>query len=330
MRARPAIAAPDRFPGRHVVKKLLVIVGLIVAVLVGAVAVGILFIDGIARAAIERGGNYALQVETRVASVDVGLTSGEFAMSGLTVANPDGFDAPRFLELGSGGMSVSLGTLRSDVVEIPRIALDDLGVVLERRGGRSNYGTIVDNLRRLSAETGEEPPAEEPPLKEGKTFVVDEVVVSNIAVTVDFVPQGGELTTVDVAIDEVRVTDIGKGGQDPVAMAELVGIIVQAVLQAVADKGGGIVPVDILQDLEGQLDRLPSLASSGVGMAVELSEETQRAIEEGLQGAEEAARGIGRELERAGEDLEKGLGGLLPGRGGSRGGGDGGADGGDG
>lgn len=58
-----------------------------VLLLLGAV-IAFLFIDSIAKQAIERGGFYALGVETELDSTDIGLFSGQFRLDVLHVANP--------------------------------------------------------------------------------------------------------------------------------------------------------------------------------------------------------------------------------------------------
>ena len=117
-------------------KKLLkVVVVLVVLVVILAVAV-VFSIDGIAKSAVEKGSNYALGVETTLDGADVGLTSGTFAMNGLTVRNPEGYATPHFLALGTGATEVSLGTLREDVVRIPRLELATIDINLENRDGK--------------------------------------------------------------------------------------------------------------------------------------------------------------------------------------------------
>src|SRR5947207_920319 len=106
-------------------KKLLIVVGGLLVLVVVGVAIVFFSIDTIAKRAIERGATQALGVKTTVSSVSVGLLSGEFSLKKLEVANPDkgGFKANHFLTLGSGGVAVTLSTLRKPTVEMPRLGL---------------------------------------------------------------------------------------------------------------------------------------------------------------------------------------------------------------
>ena len=81
-------------------KLLIKIVVVLVLLLVIGVLTTFFFIDRIAKAGVEKGATYALGVPTTLKSADVGVFAGTFAMSGLNVANPEGFDKePHFLKL---------------------------------------------------------------------------------------------------------------------------------------------------------------------------------------------------------------------------------------
>src|SRR5262245_21222468 len=119
----------------------------LLAVLLGVGAA--LFIDSLAGQAIERGGNHALGVETRLESASVGLVSGEFALSGLSVANPPGFAEPSFFALGGARLELPLSALLEERVIIPELTLDGITLDLERNPQGTNYGAILDNLARF-------------------------------------------------------------------------------------------------------------------------------------------------------------------------------------
>ncbi len=106
--------------------KTLVRVGLVVFGCIGlAIAAVIFYIDRIASEAIERGGTAALGLETRVDSVRLRLLSTEMNLSGLTVANPESFEAPHFLKLGHGKVEVGISELRGDPIVISLVELSN-------------------------------------------------------------------------------------------------------------------------------------------------------------------------------------------------------------
>lgn len=296
-------------------KAIKAIVGLVVVLLV-VVAIGVVvlfgYIDRIARVGIEKAGTYALGVPTTLESADVAIFGGSFAMSGLAVANPTGFESPHFLSLGDGGVDVTLGSLREETVELPLLGLSGLDVVLERREGKANYKVILDNLKRL--ESGEKK-TEDPAAESGKRFIVRKVDIQDVAVTVDLLPIGGDLTKVDLSIDEIVLTDVGSESDRGVLLSELSNILVKAILAAIVEKGGNIIPADLLTDLQGGLAQLESLRDLGIDMAADVQgriDEAKGKID-GMKGRLDEAKGDLEDLGKQTDDAMKGLGGLLGG-----------------
>ena len=261
--------------------------GLLVLILIALVA-AVVYVDQIAEAAVERGGSRALGVETEVGSVDVGLLAGDIELERLRVANPEGFEEPDFLAIEHLLLEVSTESLREPVVEVPRLVMQDVRVVLEKREGRTNYKVILENLERL--QKGEKDPAPE----DGKKFIIRNVLVADLTAQVDLLPVGGDLVPPAVVrIQEISLENVGTS-EEGMSISELTAKLVQLVLEAVVQQGGGVIPAEILKDIQGQLAQLPDLAFQiGEGVIQEVGR-----IGEGLQkGAEEAAEEIGEQLE---------------------------------
>ncbi len=277
-------------------KTLIKMVAVLLILLVLATVAVALYIDTIAKTAIERGATYALGVETTLGSADVGLLSGTFSMGDLTVANPAGFESPYFTHLQEGSVEVALGSLRQETVELPTLTLSGLDIHLDKREGKANYNVILDNLGRF--ESGEDSEKE----AGGKKFVINEILIQRIVVHVQLLPIGGDLTKLDVPIDEVRLRNVGSDTDGSVLMSELTSVIIKAVLTAIVQKGGGLIPGDILGDL-GQ--GLGSLAEMGLDAATGLGDR----IKDAGGGLDDITGGIGDAIKNIGD----GLGGLLGG-----------------
>jgi hypothetical protein len=277
------------------VKIIVSVVGGGLLLVVVALVVTLIMIDSVAKTGIEKGGSYALGVPTALDSASIGIASGKFGLSGLAVDNPQGFEG-KFLKLGDGGVEVSLGSLMKDTVVLPRLALSDVELDLKRTSSGSNYGIILDNLKKL--ESGEKAkPKEEKP---GKTFKIGEVVISNVVVHLDLVGGPSGLTSVNIPIHEVRLTNVGSDGSG-VDIAELTSILLQAIIAAAVDKGGSLIPADIAGDLKGGLQQLSGLADVGVEAVGKVGEQVSKL------GLGEAASGAVKDA----TDTLKGLGGLL-------------------
>lgn len=324
----------------------------IVILVVIAVAVALIltltFVDTITKTAIEKGGAYALGVETTLEKASIGITSGEFALDGLVLANPQGYESPHFLRMGHAGMALSMRSLLSDTIRAPELVLDGFDLNVERAKGKANYDVILENLARFEAgeEAGEPQAAAEPepaaspsePSEKGtgKTFVLDRLVIRNVKAHFDVIPLAGDAARVEVPVPEIVVEDLGS----EMSLGKLFSIIVKAVLSSAAQMGKGLVPDDLLQDLQGRLGslegvmvdlkgtlggQLGTVTEKTLGAVEEKAGAVQEQIQEKVGGLKDKVEDLqekvggkaGKALEGVNESLKKAqekLGGFFPGR----------------
>jgi len=305
--------------------KVLLIVGLILVVavaVVGAVALGNL--DRAAKIGIERGGSYALGVDTTLEKADIGVLSGTFSMDRLTVANPAGFSTPHFLALGAGNVSVSYGSLMEDTIILPELTLSGIDVYLDKEEGSSNYQTIMDNLKKF--ESGDAPAEPAPTGGKSKKLIIEKLDITGIVVHAEVL--GGEPTTVNV--DAIHLTNVGSEGGDTLELAGVAAVVVQAVMIAAVQAGAGVLPDALIGELQSGLSGLSSLSDLGVGVTADIGGAVQdlggladdlangviTSAEDLTKGLEDSVNEIGDQIEEAGKGLEdaaKGLGGLFGG-----------------
>ncbi len=280
-------------------KKLALVVGIPVVAVILALVIALVAIDTIARVGVERGASYALDVETNLASADVEVLGGEFSMEQLGVANPEGFTNAHFLTLGQGGVAVTLGTLLKDVVELPHLRMNDLEVWLQKKEGKANYQVILDNLGRF--ESQEDKPSDQGgPPADAKRYIVREVTVEDVNVHVDLLPAGGELMKIDVPIERLTLEDVGAKDNRGIILAELVTVVVKAIMTTVVEQGGADLPADLVNDLKSQLAQLKDLGAVGATLTADVGEVVQQSgerIEEAAKGLEEAGKEAGRKAE---------------------------------
>lgn len=238
---------------------LVLLVVLVIAGVIGLVAFGISQIDNLAKEAIERGSTYATGVDTTVDTVDIGLTSGTFAMSGFNLANPDGYDAPHFFNLSGTDVAFDTSSIGSDIITIPTVTLEGIEVYLDKSGGDGNYQVILDNLKRFESSD-----ADASASGSGPQIVIESLVIDGVTTHVTGVP-GLSAVAGDVTVDVPRVELTNVGAQEGGMTApELVTLVVKTVLAASIESGGGIIPADMLTDLQGGLSQLVSLDSLGI------------------------------------------------------------------
>lgn len=285
------------------------VVAIAAVVLAAAILVPLFYLDSIATSAIERGGTYALGVDTRLGSARLGLFSGAFRLAELEVDNPAGFEDPRFLVLGEARLDLDVGTLREATVIVPRFAIDRIEVDLDKQRGKANYEVILDNLARFESEDAKPASSEEAAAE--KRFVIEEVVIRDVVAHVRVVEAGGA-PQVDVVVPEVRMQNVGGEGE-PLTAAEVTGVIVKAVLASIAKAGAGL-PGGVASALSGGLGRLGSVSvelpeggkigasvAGAAGTGAEAVTDAAEAGAEAVKGAGNALEGLGGKL-RGGDD----------------------------
>ncbi|MFA6044954.1 MAG: hypothetical protein WC718_08220 [Phycisphaerales bacterium] len=306
------------------IKKLLLLAGVLFLLLVIGVVVAFFAIDSIAKSAIEKGGSYALGTPTTVSSVSVGVLSGKFALNGLTVANPTSggsFKSPQFLTLGSGGVDVSLSTLNQPTVELPKFTLSNLDVNLEKREGKTNYGVILDHMQQVTGgKSGGGAAKPAPKSADDKKYIIHDLDIQHVTIhasLVDGPDAVKDLTSVTIPIDSIRLKEVGKTGTgvggSGVTMEELTNIIVKAVLSAATDKGGGLLPADMLGDLQGRITALGDLGNLPAEVIANttgtVEKAGQKVIDEGKKAIDKATD----QGKKAIDDAANKLKGLIPG-----------------
>jgi hypothetical protein len=272
--------------------------------LVAAVGGVWLYSNELVGSAIERSASYALGVESRVGFVRLRLLRGDFALNGFRVANPPGFDEPHFLTLERARVQVDLPTLRAEVVRIPSFELETLDVALERRGKQTNYGVILQNLKRFEAKQRAQaaPPGEA--AASGQRVIVERLSIRDVRAYVEWNELAPNQTGMRVEIPEIALRNIGAENARGVALAELQAIVVKAVLGSVARYGEGL-PGAVLGGLDaglGGLSRVGGVVVRGAGqagvdeIAGELGGAARGAGGAAAKTVEELGRGVGRAL----------------------------------
>lgn len=230
----------------------LIKIGIVVSLLLLLlVASAVFWIDGIARLAVEKGATHALGVPTTLESMRIGLFSGHAGMRELVVKNPPGFRGAHFLRLGAGDLGVSLGSLLSDRIVVPKIHLSGIDLLLENGPAGTNLSAILANLQRGKSGANETTPAQptpSPAATEGtsKRFVVEEILIESVRVGGTLEIPGLGPKTVSYQIPQIRLQNVGSDG-DGASLARLSAEIVKAILKGAIEQGKDL-PKEIVQE----------------------------------------------------------------------------------
>ncbi|MCB9867583.1 MAG: hypothetical protein H6816_13240 [Phycisphaerales bacterium] len=306
------------------IKRLIAAIVLIPVVLVIVLFV---YIDAIAKAGVERGATYALGVNTTLDSMSVGVLRGRVAMEGLDVANPPGFNSDRFLRLGEGRVAVTLGSLMENTVVLPELRLTGINVNLEKKGKSANYQVILDGLKKFESEGEPAAPAKE----DAKKFIVKLVTVEDVNVQVDLLGIGGGLTQLPIHLDKIELRDVGSESDGGVVLSQLSGMLIKALLEAIVQKGGAVLPAEITAELNRGLAMLGGLGDASIQVVGDVTTMVDGKVKEitslgsgllqdvgsiGLPGGD-VREGLDKTKDNLGKEVDKlkdGIGGLLGGK----------------
>lgn len=255
-----------------------------------AIAIGgfLYYLDAVARGAIETGGEAALGVETRLESASIGLLSGKLGLSGLTIANPEGFQAEHFLVLRQGQATIDLSQITADRVGISDFVLEGVELDLAYVGGKSNFGAVLRNLEGEGGQSAE--PAAQEAGSSGPRIELDRVQIRDLTARVRIGALGQERSE-DLHLPELSIPIPRSGGDATVTIAEIAGHVVRGVLLAVSKKGSGL-PAEARAQLAATVGSVRTMGESELGNAV------QKLGEAGRRGVD----GLGRLFKRPDDD----------------------------
>ena len=230
-------------------KKFLVrLVLAVIVIVVVAGVVGYIYLDIIAKKAVETGGTYAMGVDTTVNKVSLRPFAGQLQMQGLKVANPKGFSGVHLMQTGTFELEMVPSSLMDKTILLKKFELDGLDMYIDQQMPQSNISVIMDNLKKLGS--GEKPKEEKP--SEGKNIRVDLITIRNVVAHVK-VLVGPELT---IKIPEIQLKNVTGDNAAGVALPVLVARILPAILAAVLEQGKGVLPPDLAAALRGDVSAL--------------------------------------------------------------------------
>lgn len=233
-------------------KKLLIV--LAVLIIGGGVFAYLNFESGIRRG-IEIAGSNALGVPVTVTGVSLSPLTGQGSIRGLSIANPEGYDAPYAMELGGLDISLNLETLFSDVIEINSIVVSDANITYETKVVTDNIRALLNNLPR-----GDAAPVVEanPNAPAGKQLIIRDLQILNPQINLHT-----RVASAPIPLPDIQLQNIGEQS-NAVTVAEAARQIIAAINRAVIAEG--IPNMDVL--LDGARQQLQEGASR-VGDAVE-------------------------------------------------------------
>ncbi len=187
-------------------RKIALVITIVIVAIIAILAILMVSnLDRIVKVAIERFGSDATRTAVHVGSVKIELSKGKGTVSGLTVANPPGFNSPHLFSLGSISITIEARTAASAAVVIDEVRITDPQVTYELNDkGQAN----VDIVRKNLNSAGSTKPAEEKNSRgKEKKLRIKRLVIENGTVAVRITGPVEKSQTATLSRIELR--DIG-------------------------------------------------------------------------------------------------------------------------
>jgi hypothetical protein len=277
------------------------IVGGSLAVIAALGLVLVLSIDFVAARVISSEGTSVLGAKTSVGGAHIALLGGTSSVTGLRVAQPEGFGEGDMLKLDRTAVSVRLSALMGERIEIDEVSLTGLAVELVSKDGTINLQTVANNVQKSMSDTSAKPaPAQEKP---GKEVLIRRLVVKDIDVTATGMGMTVTGNPVKVRIPDITLENVSSANAEDSITSEITSQVLQSVVTGV-----------LKSNIEGLSDTaMAGLNSAGstLGTAIDkfsdTAKQTAAKFSEGLEGA---GNGIKKDV----DDLSKGLKGIFGGK----------------
>lgn len=245
-------------------KKILIGVGVLVTVVIGAFVFLLSSLDTIVKKVIEDVGSQVTGVKVSVGGVKISLSEGKGSISGLTIANPPGFSSDPAIRLGEIGLTLDTGSVSKNPVVVKDVTIASPFVGYEMASGGSNIDALQKNVKAFAAKQGgaKSEPAKPASKEEEKKLVIERLAITGgqVKLAAGGIP-GAEGTA---KLGDIVLTNIGKdsGGASSAQVAQKVldslvnGALKSAtsfgnLLGGVGDKAKALVPGDATGAVKG-------------------------------------------------------------------------------
>lgn len=276
----PAVETHARTPYSRMIRK--IVIG-ILALAVACILTTVFFFDAIASRIISTAGTRVLGVTTTVRSTHLGLLEGKSSISGLKLAEPNGFGDGSMISVETASVTAGLSKLLGDDIVIDELAIDGVTVNLVEVKGQVNLQVVATNL--TSTDTKEEATPATKDNKSAGTVTIRQLKVTNIKVfaTGDTVLVGSK--PVAVTIPDILINDIGTKTPVSEVAAQISTQLMNHLLVAIVEAKIVGLPQSMMSGL--------SSASSSLGNATaSFLKGSGTAIQNTINGAGDAIKSI--------------------------------------
>ncbi len=249
-------------------KSFLKILGLMAFIIIVALVVVAMSLNGLVKAGVETMGPQILGVPVTIDDVDISLLSGDngiqASLQEFVIKNPQGYETAYAFSLPTMRVKVDRDSVLTDRILVQEVVIDGPAITFEGSLLGSNIGEIQDNVKRKTQSASKEIPEESSGTKnsgeESKRQVqINRVIVKNAQLNLSLM--GFEGQTIQLTLPDIELHDIGKqsnGTSFHEASAAIFNAVYGAVIKAVTTSGR-LIP-EGLDDLGGTTEDLGKAA----------------------------------------------------------------------
>jgi len=210
-------------------KKALIVLAVIVVVIAAGVYFLLSNLNSLVAGMIEKYGSEATQTSVTVSDVNISIRDSRGSIKGLTVANPEGFEAASAFEMDDITLAIDAQSLRGSPLVVEEIRILSPVVYAEFTGsGSNNINQIRKNVAEYTAGKGEETEEKEAE----RRLVIREFIFEEGRIEVDASALGAGTRT--VTLPEIRMNNIG--GEEGATPGEIAAIILKSVAEKAASR----------------------------------------------------------------------------------------------
>lgn len=200
------------------------------------------YLDSIVKSGIEVVGSSVLGTAVTVENVSISPLSGQGRISGLRVANPEGFDSQYAFELESVLVSIDVNSILTDAAEVESIVIMQPIITYETKITSDNIRTLLDNMPEGDEDSSDSDSEEEP----GQQIIIREFRM--VDSQLNFV---SSLVSAPVTLADIEINNIGaEGGSSSAANA--VRVVLQKLVATILSADLPDID-DLRESVEGQI-----------------------------------------------------------------------------
>jgi hypothetical protein len=227
-------------------KIILSFVALILLILIGGVGYLYFSLNTLVKKAVETVGPTITKTHVGLASANLSPFSGSGKLSGFVIGNPEGFQGPYALKLGSIAVSIDKSTILKDTIVVNSIVIRNPAVALIGTPFGNNLGKLLQNIKSGSPTKSKEETSSSSAAS--KKFIVKEVVISGAKVDVAASAMEQKIQQ-SLPIPDITLRNIGSDGSG-VSARELAMQIITPIINAAAREGINTLAKQGIQQLQ--------------------------------------------------------------------------------